>query len=73
MSRRTDPVEICDVRALRFAGKTLVISVAGGPAILIPVSEIHARSEVQKPGDAGKLLLPAWLAIDRELVDEDDV
>lgn len=80
--RRREPVEVQNIRALRVAGKALVV-VAFDPKnpdapakkadeVMIPISEIGLKSDVRKPGDRGTLVIPVWLAVDRDLVDEED-
>lgn len=39
-----------------------------GNQIWIPKSQIHKSSEVRHEGDTGWLVLPEWLAIEKELV-----
>lgn len=55
-----------DAKALRYAGKTLVVEVHG-EEYLIPHSQISRDSEVQEPEDEGILVIPTWLAVDRGL------
>lgn len=80
--RRQEPTTIANVRALRPAGRTLVIvvfdpKVPDAPVrreheVMIPVSEIHRTSAVQKEGDRGNLVIPLWLAVDRNLAEDDE-
>ena len=70
-----DPYEVRHVRALRRAGKALVIVVArpgrAAPTrddeVMIPTSQIDPKSAVKNPGDTGTLVIPKWLADDRDL------
>lgn len=81
-SDRTDTVEIPNIRALRIAGRALIV-VEFDPKtpnakhdtrreVVIPRSEIDSTSNVKAPGDKGKLAIPKWLAVDREFIDGDD-
>lgn len=79
--RRREPVEVKSVQALRPAGRALIVApwdpkkptapVPKAAEVMIPVSEIDLSSEVKKQGDKGTLVIPQWLAEDRELDFED--
>jgi len=56
-----DPVEAETDKAIMF-------SVNGVP-IWIPKSQIDESSEVQGKGDIGALIIPEWLAWEKELLD----
>ncbi len=68
-----DIVDVHDVIALRFAGKTLVIKALDRHEVFIPLSQIASTSPVRKPGDHGMLKIPKWLADDRCLHWTDEV
>lgn len=80
--RRKEPTEIPNIRALRTAGRALVVAridprapdapVPRDKEIMIPISEIDDDSAVKKPGDRGILVIPLWLAVDRELAEDDE-
>ena len=85
MGRRSDreePVDVKNILARRAAGQALVVvqfnpkdpnaPVRPADEAMIPKSQIDASSAVQKPGDRGTLVIPRWLAVDRDLADEDD-
>lgn len=73
--RRSEPIHVLNMVALRTAGRALVVAridparpTAPPPReaeVLIPVSEIDGSSKVKKPGDRGVLVIPHWLADDR--------
>lgn len=59
----------CQARAIRksSSGAALLVEI-DGKNHWIPQSQIHDDSEVWKPGDDGELVIPEWLAIEKELV-----
>jgi hypothetical protein len=58
-----DTVEFPDVVAIDDTGLVLVCLI-GGRRVLVPRLPIDPRSEVQRAGDRGTLLIPRWLAAD---------
>ncbi len=79
---RNETVEVKNIRALRIAGRALIVvqfdpkapqkPVDKRDEIMIPKQEIDSTSDVKVPGDKGMLAIPRWLAVDRNLIDEDD-
>lgn len=80
---RDEAVDVKNIRAIRWAGSTLVVAEFDPKApnapvntrdeVMIPKSQIDGTSKVQKPGDRGTLVIPQWLAVDREFIDGDDL
>ena len=79
MPNPNETVEVRHVRALRTAGRALVVAVVDPKKpgavkhtdeVLIPMMVIDRSSSVQKPGDVGTLVVPRWLALDRHLIEE---
>lgn len=67
MSRNWDPFEIEGVTVERETAKAILCNVEG-KAVWIPKSQITDDSEVYKSGTDGKLVIPEWLAMEKELV-----
>lgn len=80
---RDEAVDVKNIRAIRWAGSALVVAEFDPKApnapvntrdeVMIPKSQIDGTSKVQKPGDRGTLVIPQWLAVDREFIDGDDL
>jgi hypothetical protein len=62
-----DPVEIDDVTVERETAAA-ILCLIDGEGVWIPKSQIHDDSEVWKSGTEGKLVIPIWLAEEKELV-----
>ena len=56
-----------DVTALRETEMALLCEI-DGKQVWIPKSQIHEDSEVYKMGTEGELVIPQWLAEEKELV-----
>jgi len=56
-----------DVTALRETKMALLCEI-DGKRVWIPKSQIHEDSEVYKMGTEGELVIPQWLAEEKELV-----
>jgi len=59
----------CQARGIKksASGAALLVEI-DGKNHWIPQSQIHDDSEVWKPEDEGELVIPEWLAIEKELV-----
>ena len=71
MARDNDPVECGEFEVVHATPDALLISDYCGTEIWIPKSKIDEESELDpdsKEGDEGMLILPEWLAIEKELV-----
>lgn len=66
------PVAIADAKAIRETTKAIQVAV-DGREVWIPKSQILDESEVFSLGTSGKLVVPRWLAVAKELVDEEDL
>ena len=65
---KKDLVEIEDVLVIEEREKSLLV-LYEGEEVLIPRSQISDTSEVQGDGDEGVLVIPRWLARDRDMVE----
>lgn len=63
---RYEPVRIPDVVAKRSTEKALLCRIAG-EEVWIPHSQIHEDSEVYESGGEGVLVIPRWLAEEKDL------
>lgn len=84
MSSRTEIVTVKHVVALRYAGPYSIIIATVDPKApkgapipkaaehMLPTKQIDGSSEVKKPGDRGDLVIPRWLADDRNLTHDGD-
>lgn len=61
-------VRVPKVRAVSD-GLVLVCELPDGQRVGVPLHLIHRTSEVRKPGDAGVLVISAWLARDLGFAD----
>lgn len=62
--------EIEDAEGVRATAKALLVRFDDLEEVWIPLSHIHANSEVWKPGTTGKLVVTSWLANEKkELAD----
>lgn len=43
-----------------------------GDEVWLPWSQIHGDSEIEGPGDSGNVIIPRWLAEEKELEYEED-
>jgi hypothetical protein len=59
-------VEIDDCVCSIATSKAILV-VREGEEVWVPTSQIHADSEVYKPGTAGILVIPRWVAEMKEL------
>ena len=57
----------CDAIKFSKSGLALICDF-GDEEVFIPTSQIHDNSEVFEPGQSGYLVIPEWLAIDKEIV-----
>lgn len=64
-------VEFSDAEAVAQRGMHLYCLVHGKRAALSPLL-IQPGSEVWRPGDRGRLVIPRWLAVELNLVDVAD-
>lgn len=64
---KRDLVEVEDVLVIEEREKSLLV-LYEGEEILIPRSQISDTSEVQGDGDEGVLVIPRWLANDRDML-----
>jgi hypothetical protein len=64
---KRDLVEVEDVLVIEEREKSLLV-LYEGEEILIPRSQISDTSEVQGDGDKGVLVIPRWLANDRDML-----
>lgn len=60
-------VEVEDVVVLRELEKSIIVDYCG-EEVVIPKSQIDEDSEVQGEGDEGTLIIPRWLAREREMI-----
>ena len=65
-TERNEPVEINDCVCSIATAKAILIAREGEEA-WVPTSEIHEDREVHKPGTAGILVIPRWVAEMKEL------
>lgn len=65
---RWEPVEIEDCVAIFETDEALLVSVTDDKTRWIPKSQILDDSEVFEKSTRGTLLIPRWLAEDKELV-----
>lgn len=65
---KKDLVEIEDVLVIEEREKSLLV-LYEGEEVLIPRSQISDTSEVQGEGDEGLLVIPKWLARDRNMIE----
>ena len=65
---KRDLVEVDDVLVTEEREKSLLV-LYEGEEVLIPKSQISDASEVQGNGDKGVLIIPRWLARDRQMVE----
>lgn len=63
----SEPVEIDDVRVIRELERSIIVDYEG-EELVIPKSQISSESEVQGEGDEGTLVIPKWLAEDRDML-----
>jgi len=68
---RDEPETIADVICMRETDKALLCTIDGAE-VWIPKSQLLAGNEVDARGCQGDLVIPRWLAIEKQLVDEDD-
>lgn len=66
-----EPVRVEGVVVTKETGMAILIEVQGKEA-WIPKSQIDEDSEVKEEGDSGILIIPLWLADDKELDYEAD-
>jgi hypothetical protein len=64
---KRDLIEIENVLVVEEREKSLLV-LYEGEEILIPKSQISDMSEVQGNGDKGVLIIPRWLANDRDML-----
>lgn len=67
MTKSYEPVSFDDVEVLQDSGKAICVRV-DDKEVWIPKTLIHDDSEVYKEGTEGTLVIPEWLAIEKELV-----
>lgn len=60
-------VEIDDVRVIRELERSIIIDYAR-EELIIPKSQISPKSKVEGEGDEGVLIIPRWLAEDRDMI-----
>ncbi len=60
-------VAVEDCRCIQATAKAILIVHGDGDDVWIPQSQIHDDSEVYKPNTDGTLIIPRWLAEDKEL------
>jgi hypothetical protein len=65
-TERNDLVEIDDCVCSIATNKAILVACEGEEA-WVPTSQIHDHSEVYKPGTAGVLVIPRWVAEMKEL------
>ena len=58
-----------NAKGIKATDKALLVLVEG-QEVWIPQSQIHDDSEVWKAGDEGTLIIPDWLAVEKELMEE---
>ena len=63
-----EPVTIEDVKGLRATQGGALIVLIEGKTVAIPQALIDDDSEVWRPGDEGTLVIPEFLAIEKDLV-----
>jgi hypothetical protein len=66
VSNRNEPVEVEVTEVIAETDKA-ILCVIDGEQVWIPTSQIDANSEVWKYGDDGALVIPRWLAEEKEL------
>jgi hypothetical protein len=64
---RYEPVEFEDV-TVKVAREKALLCEVDGKTVWIPISQIQDDSEVYKADTEGKLVIPRWLAEEKELV-----
>lgn len=71
MSGSREPTEVDVVTVKRETDMAILIVVMENAIrreVWIPKSQIHDDSEVWADGDKGTLVIPEWLALDKELI-----
>jgi hypothetical protein len=66
MSCRGDMVEIENVEVTKETDKALLCKVEG-VSVWIPKSQLCEDSEVKAEGDSGTLMVPAWVAEQKDI------
>ena len=69
--RREEPVELDNVFVVRESEKALLCNIEN-EEVWIPKSMLLDGSDVGEDGDTGTLVIPRWLAVEKEIIEEED-
>ena len=64
---RFEPVEVEDVTVKKETEAAILCVIEGQGEFWIPKSQIKDESDVKEEGDEGTLVIPAWLADEKDI------
>lgn len=65
-SREEEEFEVTEVKVA--TDKALLVVLDTGDEVWMPLSQLLEGSEVEEVGDTGKIVIPRWLAEEKELI-----
>jgi len=65
-----ESVEIDDVEVLAATEAAILIETSDGDEEWIPKSQLRQGTNVIAKGDKGKIIIPRWIAVEKEIWDD---